>query len=53
LSGTAAKITPVRQIETYKLSSDRPITTRLREKLTVITEGRDNDYQEWVFPIDV
>lgn len=53
LSGTAAKITPVRQIETYKLSSDRPITTKLREKLTAITEGRDDEYREWVFPIEV
>jgi len=53
LSGTAAKITPVRQVETYKLSSDRPVTTKLREKLTAITEGRDDEYREWVFPIDV
>ena len=53
LSGTAAKITPVRQVETYKLSTDRPITTKLREKLTAITEGRDDEYREWVFPIDV
>jgi branched-chain amino acid aminotransferase len=53
LSGTAAKITPVRQVEFYKLSSDRPITTKLREKLTAITEGRVDEYREWVFPIDV
>ncbi|HEY9696091.1 MAG TPA: branched-chain amino acid transaminase [Trichocoleus sp.] len=51
LSGTAAKITPVRQVENYKLSSDRPITTKLREKLTAITENRDPDYQDWVFTI--
>lgn len=53
LSGTAAKITPVRQVETYKLSPERPITDRLREKLTSITEGRDEEYKEWVFPIDL
>ena len=53
LSGTAAKITPVRQVETYKLSSERPVTIKLREKLTAITEGRDNEYREWVVPIDV
>jgi len=40
-------------VETYKLSSDRPVTTKLREKLTAITEGRDDEYREWVFPIDV
>ena len=53
LSGTAAKVTPVRQVETYKLSSDRPITTKLREKLTSITEGRDEEYQDWVFSVEI
>lgn len=51
LSGTAAKITPVRQIENYKLSGDRPITTKLRDKLTAITESREPAYQDWVFAI--
>jgi branched-chain amino acid aminotransferase len=53
LSGTAAKITPVRQVETYVLPTKRPVTDRLREKLTAITEGRDTFYQDWVFPIPV
>ena len=53
LSGTAAKITPVRQVETYILPTDRPLTQRLRDKLTAITEGRDVDYMDWVFPIEV
>jgi branched-chain amino acid aminotransferase len=53
LSGTAAKITPVRQVETYVLPTKRPVTARLREKLTAITEGRDTFYQDWVFPIPV
>jgi branched-chain amino acid aminotransferase len=51
LSGTAAKITPVKKVETYNLSTDRPITHKLREKLTAITENRDPNYQDWVFPI--
>ena len=53
LSGTAAKITPVRQVETYVLPTERPITNRLRDKLTAITEGRDTVYQDWVFPISI
>jgi branched-chain amino acid aminotransferase len=53
LSGTAAKITPVRQIENYTLSSDRPITNQLREKLSAITENRAPDYQDWVFAISI
>lgn len=48
LSGTAAKITPVKRIESYEMPADRPITHRLREKLTAITENRDPDYQHWV-----
>ncbi|WAL59337.1 branched-chain amino acid transaminase [Thermocoleostomius sinensis] len=48
LSGTAAKVTPVRRIENYELPSHRPITDKLREKLTAITENRDPQYQAWV-----
>lgn len=53
LSGTAAKITPVRQVETYITPTDRPITTLLREKLTAITEGREPAYENWVFRVQV
>jgi branched-chain amino acid aminotransferase len=48
LCGTAAKITPVKQIESYKLPAERPITDLLKEKLTAITEKRDLQYREWV-----
>ncbi|GAB4377714.1 MAG: branched-chain amino acid transaminase [Elainellaceae cyanobacterium] len=48
LSGTAAKITPVRRIENYQLSSHRPITDKLKEKLIAITENRDPAYQDWI-----
>ncbi|MBD2012717.1 branched-chain amino acid transaminase [Microcoleus sp. FACHB-53] len=53
LSGTAARITPVKRVENYELSQNRPITGRLRDKLTAITENRDSKYQDWVFPISV
>ena len=52
-SGTAAKITPVKQIENYHLSTNRPITEKIRGKLTNITENKDSQYQDWVFPIDI
>ncbi|MBD2426008.1 branched-chain amino acid transaminase [Phormidium sp. FACHB-1136] len=51
LSGTAAKITPVRQVETYTTPTHRPITTLLRDKLTAITEGRDPAYDPWIFRV--
>jgi branched-chain amino acid aminotransferase len=48
LSGTAARVTPVRRIETTDLPSRRPVMERLRERLTAITEGRDPQYDHWV-----
>jgi branched-chain amino acid aminotransferase len=53
LSGTAAKITPVKQVENYQLSNHRPITDRLRDKLTTITANQDSNYQDWVSVIEV
>ena len=37
LSGTAAKITPVKRIENYQLPEEKPITEKLRSKLAEIT----------------
>jgi branched-chain amino acid aminotransferase len=51
LSGTAAKITPVKQVEIYKLSTDRPITDKIRTTLTAVTENREPKYQDWVYKI--
>jgi branched-chain amino acid aminotransferase len=53
LCGTAAKVTPIKQIENYKLSPDRPLTTKFKDILTSITEGRNDQYKDWVFPIDL
>ena len=51
LSGTAAKITPVKRIEMYDLKPDRPITDKLRTQVTAITENRDPKYKDWVFAV--
>ena len=51
LSGTAAKITPVKRIEMYDLKPDRPITDKLRSQVTAITENRDPKYKDWVFTV--
>lgn len=53
LSGTAAKITPVKRVETYHLSEERPITDRLKTKLSAITANQDKNYQDWVYAIDL
>ena len=52
LSGTAAKITPVKQIENYRLSANRPITEKIKYKLTAITENKEQEYKDWVYTVD-
>ncbi len=53
LTGTAAKITPIRRIESTELKSLRPVMNKLRKKLTAITEGRDPEYKHWITRINV
>ncbi|MEB3248897.1 MAG: branched-chain amino acid transaminase [Merismopediaceae bacterium] len=53
LSGTAAKITPVKRIENFTLPEERPLTQKLKAVLTDITENRNTKYQEWVFKVPI
>ena len=53
LSGTAAKVTPVKKIENYELPKSRPITESIRDKITAITENRDSQYSDWVNVISI
>jgi branched-chain amino acid aminotransferase len=48
LTGTAARVTPIRRIETTDLSAPRPLMERLRDRLTAITEGNDPEYDHWI-----
>ena len=53
LTGTAAKITPIRKIESTVLCNDRPMMQSLKSKLVAITEGRDPAYEHWVTRIAI
>jgi branched-chain amino acid aminotransferase len=53
LTGTAAKITPIRQIESTQMNTDRPVMTALKTRLVSITEGRDTAYEHWVTRIPI
>ena len=53
LSGTAAKVTPIRQIESTLLNTDRPVMNSLKNRLVAITEGRDPAYEHWVTRIPI
>ena len=52
LSGTAAKVTPVKRIESYHLSSNRPITEKIKNKLTAITKNKEPEYQDWIYTVN-
>ena len=53
LTGTAAKITPIKQIESTKLNSNRPIMDKLRSQLINITEGNSSQYAHWITKVDL
>ena len=53
LTGTAAKITPVKKIESTELNVERPVMNKLKNKLIEITEGRSQDYDNWVTRISI
>ncbi len=53
LTGTAAKITPIKQIESTKLVGSRKIMEKLKSKLIEITEGRSKDYDSWITRIKI
>ena len=53
LTGTAAKITPIRQIETTTLNAERPVMQSLKARLIAITEGRDAEFEHWVTRISL
>lgn len=53
LSGTAAKVTPVKRVETYELPKNGQITQKIKDKLVAITENRDEQYKSWVSVISL
>jgi branched-chain amino acid aminotransferase len=52
LSGTAAKVTPVRQIENYHFAAEGVITEKIKAKLTAITNNQEPKYQDWIYTVD-
>ncbi len=48
LTGTAAKITPIKQIESTVLASERPVMNKLRNRLIKITNGENDKFSKWI-----
>ena len=53
LSGTAARILPVKRIENYQLQKPNIITKKIQDKLAAITEGRESEYKDWVYTVSL
>ena len=53
LTGTAAKITPIKRIESTELVSNRPIMNKLKEILISITENKNPRYAHWITKVDL
>ncbi len=51
LTGTAAKITPIKKIESTYLNNERPIMKKLKDTLVLITENRSDHFHNWVTEI--
>ncbi len=50
MTGTAAEVTPVREIDDRQIGAGRPgrITRELQDRFTAITRGADAEYRHWL-----
>ena len=55
LTGTAAEITPIREVDDRQIGSGRPgpVTTRLQTDFAGVIRGRASKYKKWLAPIPV
>jgi len=51
LSGTAAEITPIREVDNRKIGTGRPdpITQQIQKKFFDIVKGKDKKHEDWLF----
>ena len=53
LTGTAAKITPIKKIETTDISKSRPIMDKLKNELNLITLNKSLLFREWITSVQL
>jgi branched-chain amino acid aminotransferase len=53
MTGTAAEVTPVREIDDRRIGSGRPgpITQELQRRFQAVTRGEDPGYRHWLTPV--
>ncbi|MFH1722632.1 MAG: branched-chain amino acid transaminase [Candidatus Altiarchaeota archaeon] len=47
-TGTAAELTPIRQIDTIEIGKPGPITKKLQDKFFEVVAGKDKKYKSWL-----
>lgn len=50
-TGTAAKVTPVKQIEQYVLSEKHPIADAIKAEFDAIVLAESENFQDWITKI--
>ena len=50
-SGTAAEVTPIREVDDRKIGSGKPgpVTKKIQDKFFDIVKGTNSDYEEWLY----
>ena len=48
ITGTAAEVCPVNEVDDHPLGPPGPITRRLQDRFFTVTEGRDPRYAAWL-----
>ncbi len=53
LTGTAAELTPLREVDNRVIGSGKPgpVTKKLQDAFFAIVHGRDSRYKEWLTPV--
>jgi branched-chain amino acid aminotransferase len=54
MTGTAAEVTPVREIDDRQIGTGHPgaLTQELQRRFTAITRGEDAAYHRWLTPVE-
>ncbi len=47
-TGTAAELTPIREIDSYKIGKPGPITKKIQETFFNATKGKEKRYEAWL-----
>ena len=48
ITGTAAEITPIREVDKREIGSPGPVTVALQEKFFEVVKGEDDRYTDWL-----